>query len=356
VDFVVFLLCAAVIAAAGPRLVDAVDAIGEHTGISRVWLGTILLAGATSLPELVTTVSAGVIDEPDLAVGTVLGSNLFNMTIFGVIILSLPRAVQPDAAGLRSGLMALLLGVLVLVFLIVDAPELGRVGLGSVVLIATYLMASNLLYLRERRRTRRSLEMAAVPEMAESPGDAGPEAGDTRGANEEAAEPEVLIVPTGLSLRRAWLFLGLSSAMVFVASIFLSDSAEGIARELQVTGGVVGVVGVAFATSLPEVVTSVAALRKGAAGLVVGNVFGSNIFNIAVLFPSDLALDRGGLLRIAQTEQAVTAGFGLLLMGLAALVLWRRMPTRAVRLTGAGILVGYLAGVIIAVALGVDTG
>ena len=61
-DFVIFLLCAAAIAAAGPRLVDAVDAIGEHTGVSRVWLGTILLAGAT-----------GVIDEPDLAVGTVLG-------------------------------------------------------------------------------------------------------------------------------------------------------------------------------------------------------------------------------------------------------------------------------------------
>ncbi|HJN94014.1 MAG TPA: hypothetical protein QGF05_15010, partial [Dehalococcoidia bacterium] len=327
------------------------DAIGEHTGVSRVWLGTILLAGATSLPELVTTVSAGVIDEPDLAVGTVLGSNLFNMTIFGVIILTLPRAVQPDPAGLRSGLLALLLGVLVLVFLVVDAPGLGRIGLGSVVLIATYLVASNLLYLRERGRVQ---ETAAVAEIAEAPGEPHGNPAATNAGSE--GDAEVLIVPSGLTLQRAWILLGLSSAVVFVASIFLSDSAEGIARELQVTGGVVGVVGVAFATSLPEVVTSVAALRKGASGLVVGNVFGSNIFNIAVVFPSDLAFDGGGVLRAAQNDQAVTAGFGLVLVGLAAIVLWRRLPVHAVRLAGAGILAGYLAGVIVAVVLGVETG
>ena len=129
-----------------------------------------------------------------------------------------------------------------------------------------------------------------------------------------------------------------------------------------------GVVGVALATSLPEVVTSAVALWRGAPGLVVGNVFGSNVFNVAVLFPGDLALDEGPLLAAAMDEQAVTAAFGLLLMLLALATLVERMPwssqggrgllrrSRALRLLGAGILAGYLVGVVLTVGLGIEAG
>ena len=148
------------------------------------------------------------------------------------------------------------------------------------------------------------------------------------------------------------------SVVVFVAAVALADAADGIARELNVTGGVVGVVGVAFATSLPEVVTSIAALRKGAPGLVVGNAFGSNLFNLAVIFPSDIAFDRGALIDAAQSEQVVTAAFGLLLMGLAIFALSDHGQHDAIghkrrsRAIGLLILLGYLGGVSAAISLG----
>ena len=156
--------------------------------------------------------------------------------------------------------------------------------------------------------------------------------------------------------------------MVFVASLFLPSAAEGIADTLGVSGGVVGVVGVALATSLPEVVTSAVALWRGSPGLVVGNVFGSNVFNVAVLFPGDLALDEGPLLAAAMSEQAVTAAFGLGLMLLALLALVDRMPWSsaggegllrrgwALRAAGVAILLGYLVGVVVTVGLGIETG
>ena len=342
-DFAVFAACALAIAAAGPPLVDAVDAVGERTGVGRVFLGGVLLAGATSLPEFVSVTSAGALGEADLAVGTVLGSNLFNMAIFGAVALAAPLAVRPSPAGLRAGLAALSLGSVALIFLVVQEPSLGRVGLGSIVLIGLYGSSAFVLFRLERRA---GLAQTEAPASESSHRLASATAGPTTAEG-------------GYSLRRAIGVLLASSAVVFVAAVFLSNAADGIARELKVTGGVVGVIGVAFATSLPEVVTSVAALRKGSSGLVVGNVFGSNLFNLAVLFPSDVAFDGGGLIEAAQNEQAATAAFGLLLMGLAVFALSDRGRTseggqvRRSRLLGLLILAGYLGGVTVVVVLGV---
>jgi cation:H+ antiporter len=344
-DFAVFAACAIAIAAAGTLLVDAVDAVGKRTGIGHVFLGGILLAGATSLPEIVSVTSAGALGEADLAIGTVLGSNLFNLTIFGVIALASPLAIRPSPAGVRAGLAAFTLGVVVLVFLLVDEPTLGQLGLGSVVLIGLYGVSALVLFRYDRAA---ALARAKTAKNGSSPTATG-----------ATPEPETNgFSSPHYSLRGAIGVLLASSAVVFVAAVFLADAADGIARELNVTGGVVGVVGVAFATSLPEVVTSVAALRKGASGLVVGNVFGSNLFNLAVIFPSDIAFDGGAVIDAAQNEQAATAAFGLLLMGLAVFALRDAgrggEVGRARRSRGVGLLIllGYLGGMSVAVTLG----
>lgn len=344
-DFAVFAACAIAIAAAGTLLVDAVDAVAERTGIGHVFLGGVLLAGATSLPEVVSVTSAGALGEADLAIGTVLGSNLFNVAIFGSVALAAPLAIRPSPAGLRAGLAAFVLGTVVLVFLVIDEPSLGQLGLGSVVLIGLYGVSAFLLFRHDRA--------AGLGHATKS------QNGSSQTPTHATPEPE----PNGFSLLHYSLkgaigVLLASSAVVFVAAVFLADAADGIARELNVTGGVVGVVGVAFATSLPEVVTSIAALRKGASGLIVGNVFGSNLFNLAVIFPSDIAFDGGSLIDAAQSEQAVTAAFGLLLMGLAIFALSDRGQRAGIgqirrsRAIGLLILLGYLGGVSAAVSLG----
>ncbi len=340
-DFLIFAVCALAIALAGPTLVRAVEGVGDATGLGHVWLGTVLLAGATSLPELVSVVSAAGIDQPDIAVGTVLGSNMFNMTIFGVVLVLFPLAVRTDRASALTGGLAITLGAATLVFILTGEVALAHLGVGAIVLLGLYVVGSLLLFREDRRA-------AAAPQ-----------------------DPDAAAAPDGTRAmpRRADVVrLAAATAVVFVASLFLPSAAEGIADTLGVSGGVVGVVGVALATSLPEVVTSSVALWRGAPGLVVGNVFGSNVFNVAVLFPGDLALDEGPLLTAAQNEQAVTAAFGLGLMLLALLALVDRMPWsaaggagllrrgRVLRLAGAGILVGYLLGVVVTVGLGIETG
>ncbi len=347
-DFLIFAVCALAIALAGPTLVRAVEGVGDATGLGHVWLGTVLLAGATSLPELVSVVSAAGIDQPDIAVGTVLGSNMFNMTIFGVVLVLFPLAVRTDRASALTGGLAIVLGAVTLVFIATGEVALGHVGLGAIVLLGLYVAGSLLLFREERRGS-------TAPAPAASTDPAAAPAPETTAARRR---------PRRADLAR----LAVATAVVFVASLFLPSAAEGIADTLGVSGGVVGVVGVALATSLPEVVTSSVALWRGSPGLVVGNVFGSNVFNVAVLFPGDLALDEGPLLAAAMNEQAVTAAFGLGLMLLALLALVDRMPWSvaggagllrrgwALRAAGVAILLGYLVGVVVTVGLGIETG
>ena len=324
-DFAVFFACAAAIMVTGPRLVDAVEALAAHTGLGRLWLGAILLAGATSLPELVVATSAAALEAPDLALGTVLGSNMFNMLILGAALLTLPSAIRADRAAAGPGIAALALGTAALLFLLVADPHAGRVGLGASTLLGLYVLASFVFFRLERRRVRVAPSLTAE-------------------------------APRITTLRPALLWLGGTTAVIFAASIFIADAAEGIAATLEVSGGVVGVIGVAFATSLPEVVTSISALRRGAAELATGNVFGSNIFNLAIIFPAELAFEGGSILRAASNDQAVTAAFGigLMLVGLVAL----RTPRApaVLRGIGAAMVVGYLAGAATIVALGIETG
>ena len=345
-DFVIFGACALAIALAGPLLVDAVEGVAEQTGIGHLWLGTVLLAGATSLPELVSVVSATAIDAPDIAMGTVLGSNMFNMAIFGVVLVLFPMAVLRNRAGAMTGAVAIALGAAVLVFLLVELPVVGRVGAGAIALVGMYVVGSWVLFRQAR----------GAPAEADA-------AAGTGGATPVSLRSRLMPF-RGVAAR----LLG-ATAVVFVASLFLPDAAEGIAETLGVSGGVVGVVGVALATSLPEVVTSAVALARGSPELVVGNVFGSNVFNVAALLPADIGLDEGALLDAVMNEQAVTAAFGLGLMVLALTPLLERAPwpgwpagggadrrRRMLRLVGLAILVGYVAGVVVTVGLGVETG
>ena len=362
-DFAIFGACALAIALAGPLLVDGVEGVAERTGLGHLWLGTVLLAGATSLPELVSMVSAAAIDEPDIAVGTVLGSNMFNMTIFAVVLIFFPMAVKANRAGAMTGGLAIALGAGMLVFIAVGLPSVGlpeggRLGVGAIALLGVYVVGSYVLF-REERGAPRALDVAE-----ETAGPAPVALGASVAGGSSVARGGRARSARGVAGR-----LLVATGVVFVASLFLPDAAEGIADTLGVSGGVVGVVGVALATSLPEVVTSGVALSRGAPELVVGNVFGSNVFNVAALLPADAALNEGALLDVVLNEQAVAAAFGLGLMLLALAPLLERAPwpgwtggaavdrrRRMLRLVGLAILTGYVAGVVVTVALGVETG
>ena len=251
---------------AGVMLARSADVIARRTGLGGLWLGMVLLAFATSLPELITAGTAAWIGAPDLAAGDLFGSNMANMLILAVLNL-LPRTEVFRRASLDQSLSAAFAISLTAIaggFVLLRTPlSLGIFGPGSLLLLVAYLVGS-----------RAILRHALAAETLRGVVGAGP-------APDAAAEP------AGSMRRAVWTFV-LGSALVTVTAPVFAVSAEGAVELTGLTESFVGVIVLGVATSLPEVVTSLAALRLGAHDLAVGNLFGSNAINMVMFAPLDL--------------------------------------------------------------------
>jgi cation:H+ antiporter len=226
----------------GNWLVDGAVALALRLSISPMIIGLTLVGFGTSMPELVTSVQAALIGSPGIAVGNVVGSNIANiLLILGVAALLSPIAV--DRATLkRDGTVMVLVSVLCLS--IVLYGTLGRAA-GMILLLGLAL------YLVLTIRLARSGQIEAGP-------------------------LEVVQMPRW----RAILTLVGGLVVTIVAAKFLVQGAVALAADWGMSEAVIGLTVVAVGTSLPELVTSVVAARKGQSDLAVGNVIGSNIFNI----------------------------------------------------------------------------
>ncbi|MGD9797996.1 MAG: sodium:calcium antiporter [Acidimicrobiia bacterium] len=322
----VFAAAAAVLTLAGVQLARAGDEIAERAGLSRLFVGMLLVAGATSLPEIVTDVSAAVADAPDLAVGDLFGSSMANMAILAVVDLLHRHRVwaHVEIGHARVASVAVALTALATMGIVTPAGlTVGWVGVDTIAIAAAYA--------------------AAVAWMRRSP-------------TGRFAGGELLPVPTGWTrpgrgaLRPAVLRFVAASTVILVTAPALAYSGQSIARESGLGETFVGTALLALTTSLPELVASIAAVRIGAHDLAVGNLFGSNAFNMAALVLVDVAYTPAALLHAVDPSQA-TAGMGaILLMALALAALVHGTETRARRLEPDAILllVAY-AGALFAV-------
>lgn len=290
-----FLGSAAVVVAAGAALSYCGDAIAARTGIGRLWVGSILLAGATSLPELATDVAAVRIEAADLAAGDLFGSSMANMLILALVDLTAPRRrvlrqVTLDHALAACLALVLTAGALVLVLARPAAAWLGVVPPSTPLLLA-YVLGT------------RAIHRHACRDGAAEP----PQAPRRRPA---------------LSLRAAAGGFAAAALVILVAAPAFARSATEIAVLTGLGDSVVGAWLVGFSTSLPELVASVTAVRMGALDLAVGNLFGSNGFNMIVFVALDVASPGGSVYAALSPVHVVTGLFGMLLtsLGLAAIV------------------------------------
>ncbi|MCU0243305.1 MAG: sodium:calcium antiporter [Acidobacteria bacterium] len=286
-----FLAVTALILFSGSRLTRYGDIISEKSGLSRLWLGTVLMAGVTSLPELATGLSAVATGLPDIAAGNVLGSCAFNVLILGLLdTLSrkVPLSSRVNQANILSaGLSILFLGgVSLSLFLGPKLPALGWVGWYTPLIVAGYFATMRTTFKFEKRRA--------------------PSAADNAGREASA-----------MTLRQAVLRYAFHAAVVVLAAVFLPPLAERIAAMTGLGQTFVGSIFVAAATSLPEVTVSVAALRIGAVDMAVGNIFGSNLFNILILAVQDIFYFKGPILSFVSSEQMVPALTAMAMTGLA---------------------------------------
>jgi cation:H+ antiporter len=312
-----FVISGCVVVLAGMLLASRADAIAEQTGLGRVWIGSLLLAGATSLPELVTDVAAVRLGAADLAIGDLFGSSMANMLALAVVdLLYRQRGVLRKATldHALSACLAISLGGLAgaLVLLRPDAALL-RVSPGSLLLFVLYLAGTRAVYRHVRRE--------------------GPD-----GAKHPAGAPR---------LRRAWLEFAAGALAILVAAPAFAWSARGIAELTGLGNTFVGTTLVGVATSLPEFVASLAAVRIGAFDLAVGNLFGSNAFNMAIFFALDLA-QPGSLFAVGDPAHALTAVFAMVLtaLGLAAIVYRAEKRSVLVEPDSLLLLLAYLAAIV----------
>ncbi len=229
----------------GNGLVKGASGLARSAGISHLVIGLTVVAFGTSAPELMVSVLATVRDQPDLAVGNVVGSNIFNvLLILGVCALLRPLTVA-HALVWRDVPIMVGASLLLLVFAM-DGAIVRWEG--------AFMFAALLVFvIYTVRAGKREAQQQPEPEDSDTP-------------------------PTSLPRDLVWVFFGLAGLMV--GSNFLVDSATTLAQQFGISDAVIGLTIVAAGTSLPEVAASIAATVRGQRDIAVGNVIGSNIFNI----------------------------------------------------------------------------
>jgi len=301
------LLCLAVIGYAGYFLSRYGDIIAEKSGISASWIGLILLSTATSLPELVTGISSvKFANAPDIAVGDVLGSTVFNLAIL-VMLDALYKRETLYSKAAQGHIMSVSLGTILIAFagfsLLLDhaglSPALGHVGFYSPFIVAVYLVAIRAVYSYEHRT------------LAEY--------------TEESAEryPDITL----RSAIKGYLWAALA---VVLAGSWLPFVAKDISDLMGWGQSFVGTLLVAAVTSAPEAAVTISALRIGALDMAIANLLGSNLFDIIILAVDDLFYTEGPLLADVNLSHALTAFTAAMMSALVAVGLVFRPQGRAV--------------------------
>jgi cation:H+ antiporter len=315
-----FALCAVLIGIAGPALTRYGDIIARRTGLSRTWIGLLLLATATSLPELFTGVSAVTIaNAPNIAVGDALGSCVFNLAM--LVVLDVMHRDEPlyrrvdQAHILTAGFGVILIGFAG-VSLLLGRENLNlkifHIGIYTPIIIALYLVAMRAAFVYERRK--------APPVLI---GDDSPH------------------VSLAMAVRRYLI----AAAVVVGAGTWLPFIGAEIADVMGWKTTFVGTLIIAGATSLPELVVTVSALRLGALDLAIASLLGSNLFDILILAIDDIAYRGGPLLSAVSPAHAVTAFAAVIMSGVLIVALLYRPETRlrgTIGWTSIALLVIYL--------------
>ncbi len=291
------------------RFVHGAAASARNLGVAPLLIGLTVVALATSAPEILVSVVAAIDDQPGLAYGNAIGSNIVNVGL----VLGLTAMIRPiklESATLRREMPALLAVSLLTVSLFLDA-YLSRID-GVVMLTGLVIV---MVWL-----TRLGMRSAA---------------NDPIKIDYEAEIPSDVSMPMAV----VWLIIGLG--ILLVGAKMLEHGAVGIAEMLGVSEVVIGVTIVAFGTSLPELAVSLASALKGEYGLAIGNIVGSNIFNLlavigvaATIAPSALAPS------VLSLHIFVMVAFTLVLY---AMTYDYDGKAELSRLEGAALLIAYLA-------------
>ncbi|MEN1761038.1 hypothetical protein [Anoxynatronum sibiricum] len=340
-EYIWFMVSALLVILAGNRLSAHGDSLAAHTKLGHGLVGGILIASVTSLPELASSISATMIGAPDIAFGNVYGSNAFNLMILAIVDLfqgkgSLLQIVR-DSHILTAMFGILLTGISMLAIWITPYEvfdiTIGWVSGYSILILFLYLFSAFLM-VRYEEKTRQRLPEES---KANSEKDRNLELSGCNLDKQQAIHGKN-------ALKKAVKGFILSGIVIVGAGILLSVNADVIAKNTGLGQTFVGTLLVAGATSLPELVAAIAAIRIGAYDMAVGNVLGSNIFNILILVVTDLAYVSGSVYQVVSMQHILTAGTAMILSSIAVIGLFYRSKRTILTLgwDTVAILIGYV--------------
>jgi cation:H+ antiporter len=300
-----YALCLAVIGAAGVKLTEYGDAIADKTGMGGTWVGLILIATVTSLPELASGITASAFARlPDIAAGDALGSCVYNLLLLALMDLFSRRGpvlarVQRQHV-VSAGFGVALLGLAGLGLIAAQAGLSGLVGhlaWSTPLLILVYVVGI---------RTLHQYQEEEVEEFTEE-------------------EPDRY---AGHSLRYVATRYAVAAAAVVAAGIWLPYVSADLALVMGWNNSFTGTMFTALSTSIPELVVTLAALRIGAIDMAVGNVLGSNMFNMLVLAIDDSVYTPGSIFADVSTAHLVSAIIATTMTGIVIAAIYVRPKLR----------------------------
>ena len=290
-----FIICAAVIFFAGSRLSKYGDIIAEKLGLTRAWIGLVLLATITSVPELANSIGAVTyVNAPDLAVGDLFGACLFNMFTLAVLdflykqgsVFTEKNKRHLVPLGMAAFIMALAVIGIIFTQKVFSVSVFG-IGIFSILIFVSYIIGQRLLFKYEKESGLLATE-----------------------ANYG-----------GASVHSAFIKFFIFALLVIAAGAYLPQVGADIVAATGWGGTFVGSLFLGLATTLPELTVSASALYLGMADIAIGNLIGSNIFNISILFIADLFYRRGPILAHVSMGNSLTAFSVIVMFGIAALAL-----------------------------------
>lgn len=267
------------------RFVHGAASAARNLGIAPLLIGLTVVAFATSAPEILVSIVAATQKEPGLAIGNALGSNIVNIGLV-LGITAMIRPIKLESATLRREMPALLAVSLLTVSLFLDS-YLSRID-GAVMLTGLVIVMVWLVRLGIRSAVNDPIKRDFEAE-----------------------------IPTDVSMTMALVWLGIGLGTLLVGADLLVDGAIGIAKQLGISEVVIGILVVALGTSLPELAVSLASALKGEYGLAIGNIVGSNIFNLLAVIGIAATIEPAALApTVLSLHVFVMAAFTLVLFAM----------------------------------------
>ncbi len=326
---VLFALAAAAIGLAGTRLSGVCDRLADRTGFGEAFTGAVLLGAATSLPGITASVTAALDGLPSLALANAIGGIAIQTAFLAIADITYRKANLEHAAASVPNMMqaSLLLVLLAMILCAMLAPAVHWVGIHPITpaLLVVYLFGLHMVY--HAREEPMWWPKVTYQTRVDQPDE--PQGG-------------------GRPLHRLWLEFVVTAVIVIIAGIVVTRAGETIAAQTGLNETVVGVLLIAVATSLPELVTSVAAVRRGALTLAVGGVIGGNAFDTLFAAVADVAYRPGSLYHDATEREMLLIALSLLMTAVLLLGLLRRqrLGIAGIGFESFSVLVLYVGGAV----------